>query len=312
MMSLERSKIGANIRNYIELNKALEIDGIGRLIKTSAEPSLSSNTHLFLPGNENYELVDSIGEESDQFINYLSEVNSFSLEYARQYYKKIVGELIFNLETKGKVNVGGLGNFYVLNGNYFLEQASISTNDHFYGLPTLQLKPLMLAKSEEVVKTSKISPAPAVSNNKERNFLYKVAAIAAIFIILITMYDIWGSPVDTNNQLSSIEIDKARLNQNPAKLLVSEELSAELIPGIIKKEEEKTTSCALIIGSFARKSNAIELQQKVIEAGYELYTEEFHEFYRVGVAYDCSDVRGASFKEIEQTLGIDPWLRIVN
>lgn len=307
MMNLELSQIGPNIRNYLELNKALEIDGVGHLTKTYTGHSLSSTNHLFLPGEHTYTLNPVTGADSHDFVMFLSDKLKVSEVAAGNLYKRFVGELIFNLEVKGKSRLSGLGYFYSHHGEYFFEQSANLSLDKNYALPVLQLKPINQPVEETV--SNPVARKGSVANN-DKGFLAAVAAVAAIFILLMTFYDI-NSNREKRVNISSIgiDVDHSRLNQDPAKLLVSEKLSPEIIPGVIK--EEKVASCALIIGSFANKANALEMQQKVIEAGYEVFTEDFYGFYRVGVAYDCSDVRGASFREIEQTLGVDPWLRIV-
>ena len=182
-----------------------------------------------------------------------------------------------------------------------------------YGLPTLELKAIRSAseiskrtsgKSNERVHTNHHEP------NNEKRFLFGTAAAAALFLLMIFSYHllIFEQSDFAIDSKSSIDIDKTRLNHSPESMLVNNKLSPEYIPGIEKEEE--VASCALIVGSFARKSNAVEMQQKVIGAGYELYTEEFQNFYRVGVALDCSEIKGESFTNVENAIGIDPWLKI--
>jgi hypothetical protein len=308
MMNVELSQIGSNISNYLELNKALEIDGVGLLTKTYKSCSLSSSNHLFLPGEHTYSLKPPTGLDSHDFILFLSDKLNVSTAIAGNLYSRFVSELIFDLEIKGKSRIPGLGYFYSHHGIYTFERSASSSLDSNYALPVLQLKPLNQTVEKGVSK-------PAVRNvsssNDDSGFLAAVAAVAAIFILLVTFYDISSNrdkPISLSN--IGIDVDHSRLNQDPEKLLVSEKLSPELIPGVIE-EEEKIASCALIIGSFARQSNALEMQQKVTEAGYALFTEDFHGFFRVGVSCECSDIKGASFREIEKTLGVDPWLRIV-
>ncbi len=52
------------------------------------------------------------------------------------------------------------------------------------------------------------------------------------------------------------------------------------------------------------------MQRLVLESGYELFTEQYQEFIRIGISVPCDDVNGKLFKSIEDKIGIDPWLRI--
>lgn len=306
MMSLETSKIGSNIRNYIELNKAIEIPRVGQLKRTFSSCSFSTASHLFLPGAPQYTLAPTTGKDTVDFVLFLSEKLEISIETAQNLFKKFIGELVFDLEVKGKARVEGLGNFSSASGKYVFTQNTPTFRDENYALPVLQLKPI----KPVIVEALHTTPRKTTStDNSDKRFLAAVAAIAAIFILFLTIYDLFYQ-VDRSQSLLGIEIDQSRLNQNPTRLLVSEEIRPSVVPEVLP-EEKQGPSCALIIGSFARESNANELEQKVIKAGYEVYTEDFHGFFRVGVAYDCSDIKGASFREVELALGVDPWLRIV-
>jgi len=311
-MSIDRSEIGANIRNYIELNKALQIDGVGCLIKSTSNCSMNDHSHFLFPGEENIVLHELSGLSNAEFINYLAESQEISLDLARKNFSQFCLDIANDINQFGKCKIFDLGQFYSKDGELKFVEISHRQTGEFYGLPALSLQPLAKAKilpQKSEVKTIEIKDL--AKDRTDRNFLLKVAGIAAIFVIAMFTYHNYNSP--QVHELTGIEIDQSRLNKDPEMVLVSEDLneetSAELIPGNIEKAEE-VASCALIIGSFAKKSNAVDMQAKVLAAGFQLYTEEFHEFYRVGISIECSEIKGESFRQIEEALGVDPWLRI--
>ncbi|WP_235293184.1 SPOR domain-containing protein [Portibacter lacus] len=309
-MSIDRLELGPNIRNYIELNNSLDLVGIGRLVKRNKSTVLNKESNFILPSASALELESSHSTSDGNFINFLSNKMDIALEDAQVIYKKWCAELSFDLETKGKVALGGLGKF-IKRGNqstFEMEDAALAGNT--FGLPALKLSrltpvtPPVVAKIEEdlVVKSLRIK------DKSDRNFLLNTAAVAALFMLLVFSYHYYW-PSEKVNHLSHLKVDQERLNKDPEKLLVSEKFIPELIPGIVEPEEH-VASCALIIGSFSRKSNADEIQEKAITAGYEVFTEEYHEFYRVGISMPCNEIQGAAFREVEEAFGIDPWLLI--
>ncbi|WP_235295650.1 SPOR domain-containing protein [Portibacter marinus] len=191
----------------------------------------------------------------------------------------------------------------------------IRPSSNSYGLPVLELKPISkaVANTEAVTTIDRDTIGNVelrTNKHADRNFLIGTACAAAIFLVMIFSYHVFVMEQDkvVMSGETPINIDQKRLNHSPESVYVSDVYTPEYIPGVTKEEEVAT--CALIVGSFARQSNAIEMQQKVLSAGFELYTEEFQNFYRVGISYDCSDIKGASFLEVEKVIGVDPWLHI--
>lgn len=182
-----------------------------------------------------------------------------------------------------------------------------------YGLPPLKLVPLSNMSSSNTNRSIEGKENKVyfpVKSHEDRNFLLGSAFAALLLVLMIAVYHSTTTTPSNPQVLQNeyIDIDNSRLNHSPESFLTNNEVNPELIPGV--KKEEEIASCALIVGSFSRRSNAIEMQQKVLAAGYQLYTEEFQDFYRVGVSMDCADIKGAAFLAVEAKLGIDPWLHI--
>ncbi|HRX29237.1 MAG TPA: hypothetical protein P5235_07605, partial [Saprospiraceae bacterium] len=51
---------------------------------------------------------------------------------------------------------------------------------------------------------------------------------------------------------------------------------------------EKVNTCIVILGSYKESKNSLKMIQRVGELQFELYTEEYNGFTRVGFQFDCS------------------------
>ncbi len=296
-MKKNLSEFGANIRNYIDLNKAFEIEGLGRLMRNDLPTSIDGNGRCLTPPSQQLKFI----------------YEPTAKDQNAEVYKYEKAELAFELNTKGSCRIPGLGQFRKKKNRVVFEEVRQQGSQN-QGLPVLYLQPLV-PDLKEVPSTSipsRISYRKEA--RKERNFLFGTAAAAAVFLMMLFAYhslyaeEVYGPSISESSIEQSVDIDNARLNHSPEAVLVGEDVKPEYIPGKVEKKE--VASCALVVGSFSRQSNAVEMQQQVIAAGYELYTEEFHEFYRVGISVDCSEIQGSTFLEIKSTLGVDPWLHI--
>ena len=146
------------------------------------------------------------------------------------------------------------------------------------------------------------------------NIFGTAAILTLLFIGLRSLYlNQKGNDQSITQELPQVENNENSeipLNSNPESIFVNENLINEnLIPGIIK-EEKPIASCALILGSFTKERNAVRMQQFVLDLGYELFTEQYGEFIRIGIEVPCDEIKGALFNEIERKVGVDPWLHI--
>lgn len=68
------------------------------------------------------------------------------------------------------------------------------------------------------------------------------------------------------------------------------------------------TSCAIIVGSFKYRPYAKRLQKMVEKRGYTSYTEDYGQYRRVGILFDCDTTDAEVFKEkIRSEFSRDAW-----
>ncbi len=310
-MSLGRSELVANIRNYFQHNKAISFDELGLVQLKTTSSQYNAATKVLSPPLTFCEFSEQGRQIPSDFIAFLSKKEDINILQAEVIWNKFIRSVKADLDIIGKAILPGLGIFRRVEGQtkFVIEEDLISK--HFYGLPSLNVQPLIKLPSKEKEKVHSIPTIEAVKAGWRKE-LWNAAAAAAIFALLFLAYRYTQPAHSSTLELGvtdNIEIDNARLNKNPQSVLVDSEHKSELIPGLITSENEEN-KCALILGSFSSKSNAVALQDKILTTPYDLYTEEFHEFFRIGVSVECSEVNGALFREVEHLTGVDPWLRI--
>jgi len=57
-------------------------------------------------------------------------------------------------------------------------------------------------------------------------------------------------------------------------------------------------SCIIIVGSFKRKSNSIQMKNRLLKDNFIPYIEKYGKFYRTGVVFDCE--RKPLYKFLEE------------
>lgn len=311
VMSINRTELTTNIRNYIELNKALMIPYVGKvsLSRVSAKHYLAND--LLDPPDRILFFTSSEEGIDDGFIQYQQKQTGKSMQVCKDEFLMFARSVNADLDILGRSKITGLGAFSRLNNStkFLSEQGIVGRKS--YGLPQIKVNPLSLLETESTSTVKKVNVQTKLARRNYSRAIVNVAASAAMFLIFLVAFkyidnlDFSKADLSTTN---AVEIDQPRLNQKPEMVLTSNE-AEELIPGAIEKGSQ-SASCALILGSFSKKENAVSLQKEILLTDYQLYTEEFHEFYRIGILFDCEEISSSTFKNVEQDFGIDPWLRV--
>lgn len=308
-MRIDRAIISANIRNYIEQNKAIHLPLIGNITLVNVPAGRSILGDISSPPQQVLQYRPAERIAVDDFIDFLSRESKFEKVLCESSFTSYCKSLVADLEILGKATVSDLGTFYEFGKKIRFTPATSMISKASYGLPIVNLKPLV-----SIVDQKRDVRDEIMQLQSEKGFgkiFWNSVSVAAIFLLLLFAYQNLKT-VDFSltkaNPISTLEFDQNRLNKKPEKVLV-EDAAQELIPGNVSKEPS-SAACALILGSFSKESNAVALQERILSSEYQLYTEEFHEFFRIGVSFDCEEVKSSTFHRVEADFGIDPWLRI--
>lgn len=325
MMSIERSEIIAHIRTYLNNHKGINFPKIGKLTVIKQPARINSFNQRVLPPCEELHFAYNPQITTGGFPSFLASQTLISEDSAHKIFDDFANEIISSLTGIDSFVVKGIGIFSRKNGIIRFLPDEMAMQRSSYGLPEIKITPI--SKVSEVIHSENIiTVAPSSTPVKPRiswlRTVWDVIATAAIFILLLIAFqspDFKGlllSELETPSEDKGQEVLKIeelkRYNQKPEKRLINGSIQEDyesLIPGNVKTAAP-VASCALILGSFTKERNAVKMQQLILATEYELYTEEFHEFFRVGISVPCDKVNGSLFREVENITGVDPWLRI--
>ncbi len=315
MKHINYQQFKANIRNYIELNKALTIAKLGRLEVLRQSSSFSPNGKSIIPPHHLFKIDQSIINVDTSFVSFMTDINGISYEENLISYKDFCNELVQEIESTGTAALENLGYFFKRENKLCFSQNFEIPYKSSFGLPSLTLQPLQdKANEEDLIIQKSTNNKNIKESNSGRVIFWNVIGTAAVFLLLVLTHKLINgnfNSVELFSKENTSHIDPSKLNKKPETVLIDNPSYNNFIPGISNNDyAPPKSSCALIVGSFSNKFLAADLQQKILNLDLELYTEEFHEFFRVGISVDCESIKGSTFLEIEKVLGIDPWLRI--
>ena len=142
MMKVNRPELVANIRNYLELNKAIDFVGIWSMEVTRASSFISGNNSHLLPPEYIYTISPANSKLDFKFIKHYSNVSGHMMNDCLSNYQSFCKELAIALSGAGELTIDGLGNFYMLNKLVLFSPSMELMSKESYGLPVLNLVPI--------------------------------------------------------------------------------------------------------------------------------------------------------------------------
>jgi len=133
-------------------------------------------------------------------------------------------------------------------------------------------------------------PLYSATSEKRRDFLWPIIMLVAFLLLMLLGVKACNSIINMNSNKSGLElidsetgtIDEIVANDSISSSdLEKMKNDGSLIPA--------SGQCKIVTGVYSKLSNVINMKEKVRDAGYEVYTEEFGTYTRVGLVYNCDE-----------------------
>jgi len=133
-------------------------------------------------------------------------------------------------------------------------------------------------------------PLYSASAEKRRDFLWPIIMLVAFLLLMLLGIKACNSIMNMNSNKSGLElidseteiIDEIVANDSMSSYDIEKMTNdGSLIPA--------SGQCKIVTGVYSKLSNVVNMKEKVRDAGYEVYTEEFGTYTRVGLVYNCDE-----------------------
>ncbi|MEP7197653.1 MAG: hypothetical protein ABI851_14130 [Saprospiraceae bacterium] len=323
----------------------IELPGIGFFKGDIAKAKIDEARGLIFPSKLSISLNPQANQMTEEMVDNIVTETGYEKESIEQSLASLVYHLGTELRVRKEVIFEPFGKLFYTNENNVLQFLPTETNlhDQFFGMKEYPLKKIQDQKLPPIIaiveKIEKKSPNNGSVFN--RKILYLLALLWLLFLVLLFC------PAKKNNKTlnDSLKIDSLKVLENDAlahdsslaqkidtasinklnsdsTIPVKTEESIPANKQEFTKEEEitsteierlnekvKNKNCVIIVGSFKKIVNAKRQSQRVIKLKYEVYTENFGEFHRVGVKFDClkRDLK-IVLEELKQQFTNDAWI----
>ncbi|MEO6692260.1 MAG: SPOR domain-containing protein [Saprospiraceae bacterium] len=262
--------------------------------------------------------------------------------YSRELIEQSIANLIYHFGTelriRNEVQFEPLGKLYYSKTSNILQFEATKTNihDQFFNLSELPLIPLqeintvLLSKKTENIISKPISKNTGIN----RNLIYLLVLLWLLFLGLLlcpaknTTTVTTTLPSQPRKDTLSSQIISPAINPTIDSSIKSKAINIDTvpvkkaIPNDFKNETEikdsnvvqlqskvQNKKCVIIVGSFKKISNARKQIKQVKATKYKVYTENFGEFHRVGVQFDCmTNDLNKVLAQLKKKFSPDAWI----
>lgn len=296
--------------------------GIGYFTSRKTEANIDHQNQLIYPSGLTLTLTSDQVQRADEMIMNIHRETGFETQILEAQLADLCGILTRELKEHSNAEFEPYGLLKINDtGEVKFSPSDFNLHKDFLGLGPVTLTPLMMIyqKSEEP-----IVPIKPMVKKKEPNLKWLYYLLAILWILFLILL-LWPSgPQKSNPIVQSPMIEDPAVksfdsNDNSeifsSDTIVADTLSFEKEVEIVEdninqvNEEVMGKTCVIIVGSFLKKSNAIRMQEKVSEDGYQVYTELYGDFNRVGIQFDCFHQKLEEvLEELKQKYHPDSWI----
>ena len=294
------------ILDYLSRRKSIDLPGLGRLFWLVKGPS-KGNTYSQIVSPSIILQFESAADTSDELSEHLASTYNLAPRQASAVVADWMKHIKSALQSEGRFEMKLLGTLISKNNAVVFEPNTGLIGENLK-LPDFIVSPVDRPYSG-------LSPVNRPEGNDENgtffriltNFIIPIILLFLIGLLSFFIYRQLTDPIpghqngtmivtDTTDaegigqEDSSLDSHLAPMDSNEQVLTDDTTWQEEEIP--IGEEEERLSDfvnrfCIIIVGSFKRQSNVQRMIEKIEAMGLTTHTEQFGEFTRVGVKFDC-------------------------
>jgi len=152
---------------------------------------------------------------------------------------------------------------------------------------------------------------PYVYEEKKPSLLLPLILLATLILLLLLGFKTcskYAFTDDTNADNSKMTITDVDVIDG---ITATDSISTEALIELRKDKSiiPASGNCKIITGVFSRMINVIAMKEKLRDAGYNVYTEAFGEYTRVGLEFDCNEETDleAYIQEVRRDIAARAW-----
>lgn len=233
----------------------------------------------------------------------------------------------------GQSDIEGVGTLKLnAEGEMVLIKTQEESIAKYFGLPSVDIKPIKFIKSEQKLKSA-VEDQAVVRTEADEETAFGMKHLLLSLLMALGMFGLYhmmtGSSDSTEQGLvkeeQAIQKQESAVEKEVLDTVVMEEVTTpnEEVQSIEdsadpkeaaalakNKNKGKLVECVIILGAYESERNIQQMYDKVIKLGYEPYKEYFDTMgvTRVGFTFTCEDKDLRSLmKEVRQKVSKDAW-----
>ncbi|MBK9151958.1 MAG: SPOR domain-containing protein [Saprospiraceae bacterium] len=232
--------------------------------------------------------------------------------------QNLTEDLIHNLNQTGKAEISGIGS--LLQSAASIEFVPSQENFHgqYYGLASVGVKAVPLNHPRNAGVTIQTTETGTLVYRKSQQSQSNRYLILPLLAGLVTLAIILGRYISCNKSSSNlphVATETVIIPQtSPDTAVSTEKEEAEDVSVIpadtagVAQLPDFDGECVIIVGSFAKESNAKRMYNKVKRAGYNPYYQNTNGRVRVGMSFECKEEDLTdSMKSMRRKFAKDAW-----
>ncbi len=322
-MTIQR--IERHLRSFLWRYQRLHIPGIGLFVLHHKEADIRLQEGRIYPPSSKLTFEETT-LKSKELATYIAMLEGMGTYETQDYLVKYVKDLKKSIDKNGSARVGDLGSL-TLDGEgklVFKEDQSLSFS-MYQNLDSYPISPIKRIVQQEDFNTE------VIDREEESTLKYWLPFIIISLITLAGLFWWYNQERDIPTITEEEQLDQVieeEKEQGDYELYqeindvkdtsIEEVISDEMVSDTSDMQEvssdgESTDAyeCVMIVGSYKSAKSTLKMMNKLEDLGYKVYTENYEDYTRVGIAFICKEKDLTLFiREVRKTLAPDAWYLI--
>ena len=294
-----KNRIEAHIKDYLHRYGKINLSGLGQFIVHNQQAEIVLADSKITPPTSILHFFPNIELDDNAFAKYLSIVEGTNEVVTADELNTYVRHIKDSLSKTNKSQIAGIGTLYN-DGDVivFTPENEIFSDVHRHLKPYL-IKPIT-GKFISEYDSPQLSYQP---KDTKPAWYYWIPFLLCLILSIFLICNLNKCrESNSNGGAISMVVDTTDANavmnhSADSASNTSEAAPKDTMTGLDTETDtnmqssitnEKVNTCIVILGSYKESKNSLKMIQRVGELQFELYTEEYNGFTRVGFQFDCS------------------------